>query len=93
MNDTYNHQEGYNGCGQYNNRKGGRRCSICFTCFNNDHLNPLSPYKDQINLQFYTKCAVGDHSLGGCPIMLENIINKRNVNHYLEFIRMTFLIL
>ena len=37
------------------------------------------PYKDQTNLNFCTKCGVGDHSLEDCPIMLEKIMAKRNV--------------
>ena len=37
--------------------------------------------KDQIDLNFCTKCGVGHHSLEDFPIMLEKIMNKRNINH------------
>ena len=53
----------------------------CFTCFRNNHLNPNCPYKDQIDLNVCTKCRVGDHSLEDFPIILETIMNKKNVNH------------
>lgn len=39
------------------------------------------PFKDKTYLTFYTKCGVGDHSLEYFPIMLEKLMNKRNINH------------
>ena len=70
-NNTYNHRGGYNGLGQYNNSRGGRRHSRCFTCFKNDHLSPEYPYKDQIDLNFCTKCEVNGQSLEDFPSCLK----------------------
>ena len=49
--------------------------------YKNYHLIPDCPFKDQINLKFFTKCRVGNRSLEDCPIILEKIMNKKNVNH------------
>ena len=39
------------------------------------------PFKVRIELKFCTKCGFSDHSLEDFPIMLEKIMNKRNVDH------------
>ena len=38
------------------------------------------PWKDRKNLNFCTKCGVGEHNLEDFPIMLDNINNEKNVN-------------
>ena len=41
---------------------------------------PYCPYKENNDLEFCTKCGVGDNYLEDCAIVLDNIINKKNVN-------------
>ena len=52
----------------------------CFTCYKEGHQHVDCPYKDRTDLKFCTNCGVGDHSLEDCPIMLEKINKKKNVN-------------
>ena len=53
----------------------------CWICYKDNHLSADCPYKDRIDLKYCNACGVGDHSLEDCPIMLENIINKKLVNN------------
>ena len=53
----------------------------CWVCYKDNHLSTKCPYKDRIDLKYCNTCGVGDHSLEDCPIMLENIINKKSVNN------------
>ena len=38
-----------------------------------------------MDLKFYTKCGVGEQYLKDCPIMLENILSKNNLNQLSGF--------
>ena len=58
-----------------------RRRPICFVRFKEDHISLDCPLKDKVDLKFFTRCGIGDHSLDNCPIILENIMNEKNVNH------------
>lgn len=52
----------------------------CWLCYKENYLTADCPYKDRLDLKYYNTYGVGDHSLEECPIMLENIINKKSVN-------------
>ena len=74
----YNCWGGYNNQGWYQNNFGRR--PGCWVCYKYNHLSAECPYKDRIDLKYYNTCGVGDHSLDDCPIMHENIINKKSIN-------------
>jgi hypothetical protein len=57
-----------------------RGCYYCFNCWKDDHISPDCPIKDKTDLKFCNICGVGDHSLEDCLIVLEKVMNKRNVN-------------
>ena len=44
-----------------------------------DHLFQDFPWKDKTDLKFCGNCGVGEHSLEDCPVMLEKIMNKKNI--------------
>ena len=44
-----------------------------------DHLFQDCPWKDKTDLKFCGNCGVGEHSLEDCPVMLEKIMNKNNI--------------
>ena len=44
-----------------------------------DNLFQDCPWKDKTDLKFYGNCGVGEHSLEDCPVMLEKIMNKKNI--------------
>ena len=51
----------------------------CYTCLKDDHLFQDCPWKDKIDLKFCGNCGFGEHSLEDCPVMLEKIMNKKNI--------------
>jgi hypothetical protein len=53
---------------------------LLLQCWKDDHISPDFPIKDIIDLKFCNICGVGDHSLEDYPIVLEKVMNKRNVN-------------
>ena len=48
-------------------------------CLKDDHLFQDYPWKDKTDLKFCGNYGVGEHSLGDCPVMLEKIMNKKNL--------------
>ena len=52
----------------------------CFTCYKQGHRYVDYPYKDRTDLNFCTRCGMGDHSLEYCPTMLDKINKNKYVN-------------
>ena len=80
-NDSNNLWGGYRGWSRYNNNNTRKEPARCFVCYKTNHLCTKCPFKDKTNLKLCTKCGVGDHSLEDFLIMLEKIMEKRNVNY------------